>query len=529
MIEKIKITIIALLLTTNLFSQNLTNSSPDKIQSDNTISIHPDSTVYRLEKNINLELKKGDTLSAIKNLQSLAELNTHIINYNKAYDNYWQALVLAQKTNDSIRLAEIFNGIGLVYYYFGRNNEAKKYFDQSLNFRRKLIELKKISQDAITSNYLSYTQYYRNISNIELAKKYLDSAYYSHKKSTSIKNYYILFEEALLDISNNNYKTALSKVLEVRTYFKKVNPSYLIIIDTTLGDIYRELQNISLSIHYYKEAISLYNQYNAHKDSLLKIHQNLSKIYEEKQQFDLAYKHLLLAQKFYDLTYGNNNKDLLEVKDRHRQEIEKQQNLLKEKQIQELQDEERISYLQFVISVITTISLILFGLGYFKYIQNKHKSERALLEEKQKLSLRKKEEVLEMKNRELTSSALKLIEKEEFISQLSKNLSSKDFDKRQVKKMLKSFQSSPDSTWKDFEARFVSINSDFYKNLQRDFPNLTQTDLKICALVKLNFTSKDISKLLGISPESVHTSRYRLRKKLNLTRNDNLEEFINKY
>ena len=58
---------------------------------------------------------------------------------------------------------------------------------------------------------------------------------------------------------------------------------------------------------------------------------------------------------------------------------------------------------------------------------------------------------------------------------------------------------------------------------------LKQTDLKICALVKLNFPSKDMAKLLGISVESVHTSRHRLRKKLGLERNDNLEEFINKF
>ncbi len=80
--------------------------------------------------------------------------------------------------------------------------------------------------------------------------------------------------------------------------------------------------------------------------------------------------------------------------------------------------------------------------------------------------------------------------------------------------------------WEEFEARFVSINQSFYRRLQEKFPQLSQRDLKLCALIKLNFSSKEMAKLLGISVESAHTSRYRLRKKLNLTREVNLTEFI---
>ncbi|MEM6380985.1 MAG: helix-turn-helix transcriptional regulator, partial [Bacteroidota bacterium] len=66
----------------------------------------------------------------------------------------------------------------------------------------------------------------------------------------------------------------------------------------------------------------------------------------------------------------------------------------------------------------------------------------------------------------------------------------------------------------------------FYRHLKEKFPKLTQGDLKLCALIKLNFSSKDVAKLMGISVESVHTTRYRLRKKLGLQREDNLTEYI---
>jgi DNA-binding CsgD family transcriptional regulator len=59
------------------------------------------------------------------------------------------------------------------------------------------------------------------------------------------------------------------------------------------------------------------------------------------------------------------------------------------------------------------------------------------------------------------------------------------------------------------------------------YPKLSQGDQKICALIKLNFSSKEMSRLLGISVESVHTSRHRIRKKMDLPRSVNLEDYIN--
>ena len=80
--------------------------------------------------------------------------------------------------------------------------------------------------------------------------------------------------------------------------------------------------------------------------------------------------------------------------------------------------------------------------------------------------------------------------------------------------------------WTEFETRFVSINEKFYKKITKRYPNLTQNDQRLCALVKLNLSSKEIAKLLNMSNESVHTTRSRLRKKLNLSREVNLKQFI---
>ncbi|MEM6829932.1 MAG: tetratricopeptide repeat protein, partial [Bacteroidota bacterium] len=76
------------------------------------------------------------------------------------------------------------------------------------------------------------------------------------------------------------------------------------------------------------------------------------------------------------------------------------------------------------------------------------------------------------------------------------------------------------------ENRFTAVNKDFFERLKHQFPNLQPYDLKICALIKLNFSGKEMARLLGITPESANTSRYRLRKRLGLKKEENLVTFI---
>ena len=83
-----------------------------------------------------------------------------------------------------------------------------------------------------------------------------------------------------------------------------------------------------------------------------------------------------------------------------------------------------------------------------------------------------------------------------------------------------------DKEWDDFKLRFEEVHSGFFEQLKATFPELSNSDLRLCALLRLNMTMKEAAKILGISVDSVKTSRYRLRKKLNLETDDNLNDFI---
>ena len=85
---------------------------------------------------------------------------------------------------------------------------------------------------------------------------------------------------------------------------------------------------------------------------------------------------------------------------------------------------------------------------------------------------------------------------------------------------------SSDNDWKTFEALFDQAHENFFKRLKTSYPDLTPSDLKLCAYLRLNLSSKEIAPLLNISTRGIEIRRYRLRKRLSLSSDENLVEFI---
>jgi len=80
--------------------------------------------------------------------------------------------------------------------------------------------------------------------------------------------------------------------------------------------------------------------------------------------------------------------------------------------------------------------------------------------------------------------------------------------------------------WKFFQEAFNNADKDFLKKIKSKHPDLTPNDLRLCAYLRLNLSSKEIAPLLNISPRSVEVKRYRLRKKMNLDHDYSLTNYI---
>src|SRR5690606_24299297 len=83
--------------------------------------------------------------------------------------------------------------------------------------------------------------------------------------------------------------------------------------------------------------------------------------------------------------------------------------------------------------------------------------------------------------------------------------------------------------WEVFEQLYDQAHGDFFKRLKDDYPQLTPSDLRLCAYLRMNLASKEIAPLLSISVRGVEERRYRLRKRLDLSADVNLTEMIMTY
>jgi ligand-binding sensor domain-containing protein/DNA-binding CsgD family transcriptional regulator len=158
------------------------------------------------------------------------------------------------------------------------------------------------------------------------------------------------------------------------------------------------------------------------------------------------------------------------------------------------------------------------------------KSEKELI----RLRNEKLEGEIEHKNAELASATMNLVQKKEFIlklkaelQQLQKTAKVGD-DSPELKKLLKvlSEEEKLNEEWEHFSQHFNSVHGDFLTILKNKFPSLKPHELRLCAYLRMNLSSKEIAPLMSISIRGVEISRYRLRKKLPLSTEDNLVQYL---
>lgn len=493
---------------------------------------NPDSAIYLFELYHEQFLEAGDTLRAIEALIRLANANGHQANYKTSYDKLWKALFLADQIGNDATKINLYINLGRYYSFYKRREEALRYLYMSLDINKSLVTKGQLPRENLIKSYYALCSTYRELNEPVLGQQYLDSCLAIHTGQGGYLNVrYLRFEAAFLAKERGAYEQALRMYEEIQPWFARYVPAYQVLLFTYTGDTHLGLGSYLEAENFYKKALAVSDRYHSHIDFTPLIHERLSKLYEDRGNFQQAYESLRrmkdLDDRFFD-SRSENNRPLLEIQDAFREQQEQNQQLLREQRLTELEHRRRVWFLQRAILLVSLLFVLIIGYLYFNYVRSRHRAEKRLIRKERELEVQKANELLELKNKELATSTLKLIEKDEFLASIKDKLAERKegLSAEDVRKTVRSIKLSSAKNWEEFEARFIAVNKDFYERLNERFPKLTQGDQRLCALIKLNFSSKDMAKLMGISVESVHTTRYRLRKKLKLSRKVNLEEFI---
>lgn len=492
---------------------------------------------------------------------------------NNTYDSavYYgkKTILIHQKMHNEVGLANAYDNLATTYYNIENYSKAIELNNQSIAIYKKHKQWKDLA-----FAYGNLSNIYSSINDSTNTIKYLNKAY------KILKNREELAEPAASTLYNMAYHymkykqfdKAIEYALRAQKTYKKLDKiDALGDVNELLGEVYLDKAAFAKAYPYLKKAASYFHQaqipdYEAesylqltklfikqHQQDSAQFYLKKTKSLENSQslQFQIKLKKVEIGyyksiQKY--ATALQKSERLLVLKDSintinlqesiHKKLLQFQLEKMEDENIQ-LRQKQTIAVLhnkQMKIVLVAAIALAFFSLLSLYLFLKKRKKEKEINRLKiKKAALRKKEleTKLQANTRQLTGFALHMMQKNLILKDLLTNIKQiekewQNISKEQIKdykiKLLNAISSDQD--WKTFESYFEKVNPEFTKRLKEKHPILTQKDLKLCTLIYLNMDIKEAASTLNVEANSVRIARYRLRKKMGLSPDEDLYTYI---
>ena len=471
---------------------------------------------------IHLQKESKDTAGLANSYKILTGIYWETERYNKSVEVSFDALKLYEATRDTKGIVSSYNNIGLLYKRLDEQEKALEFFNKAIG--------------TALSDKLDYNlgNLYNNTGIVyKSLKKYIQALDYYRKALNEYKKDSLLGGIATAYLNLGNIFTYhLYKPDSAFYYFNKglqlsENTDYTIQADlySGLAFLYSKKGNSEKSIEYLKKALSVAQSYRD-ADILKDVHYELYKANKAAGNDKEALLHLEQYTRIQDtLSLQKAKVTIANLESKF--ENEKSKIIIHQMQ-EKQQADKKIKFLLLLGISLLLVSLLLVVFGF---VQSKKKSKlkRTLLEtEKGQL-----ENALQFKSRQLTSQTLMMMKKNRLLNEIDKSLSEvkeiPDEEKQKLYRIQKQLKQGirSEEDWKLFRYYFEEVNPQFFQKLLDSNSRITPSELKLAALVKLNFSIKETASLLNISPDSVKTIRSVLRKKLGLQKGHSIYDFLN--
>ncbi|PKP39074.1 MAG: hypothetical protein CVT98_03425, partial [Bacteroidetes bacterium HGW-Bacteroidetes-15] len=289
-----------------------------------------------------------------------------------------------------------------------------------------------------------------------------------------------------------------------------------------LGILYKNQKNYKRAIEKFYKGYVLASEVGS-TPILSSISEQLFEIYNLSNRPDSALKYHILVK---------NYSDILKTEETLR-ELTRMELLTQFQEKEKIQQVEQRRQIMWYFFIATTLLLIVIILGLL-YILSQNRLRRLsllnsniqLASENATLERETLAKELEIKNKELTTNVIYQIRKNELINSIAEKLmaNSHNFKKENqnlIREIIKDLENTQEEAiWKEFESRFHQVHNQFYEKLNSINPDLSPNERRLCAFLRLNMSTKEISSITGQSLRSIEVARTRLRKKLNLTNSE---------
>lgn len=465
--------------------------------------------------------------------------------WSGAMDFYLKGLSLAEEHGFDSYKAMLYNNIGAVYYKRNEFNKAEDYFLRALK-----INKKNSNDKELVNNYNNLAGVSVALGKLDLALDYVLKAIVLLDSEKDAQSYYFLqCNIGNLYYIKGDYSLALSYLTNAMNNQRNLNfSSELVQTYSVLVDVYAAMGLQDSVKSYLNKSLRLVeNTGNVHVKSFL-----LSKMavfYKNKGEFEKAYQALEESTLLNDSIIHADSRKKMSTMDQVYESNKKARDnemLLQEVTLRKIASDRLWIIMACIVALLIVTIVFLINVSKNKerknQLQKKFVDQQTALFEEEKMAQKQKElelsRTLDQRNRELTSYTLHLLKNNEFISdlndelkQLLLELNPKDKLHREHLRQLINKLHCQGSTndWKEFRYYFEQVHPSFYDNLEKNYPDLTSKDKRLCAFVCLGFSSKEISAITFKEVRSIESARNRLRKKLNIPTTEDLKDFLHAF
>ncbi|WP_222983737.1 transcriptional regulator [Flagellimonas meishanensis] len=471
--------------------------------------------------NENIELyKKRDSIPNVKEndfryigstYNQLAEINVKQGQYNIALKNQLHALKLYKETGEELFIADAHTALGRIENHLGNYSKSNGYLENALATYTKFDDL--LWECEVRLNLgENFIHQEHPLKALEHFKRVTEIASENDFKLLEARAYNSL-GKTYTEITQ--YETALRHLKKALSLFKSNHPSEISDTYNNLGVLHTKMGKSKEGVSFLDKAISILDSINA-KGQLAKAYLNRSYAKELLDDPSAALSDFKEYNTLNDSIFNRVKSQQIEEL-RIIYDTEK-----KEQEIAILEQKAEINNLQkLMLGLGLGLSLLVFGIGFYalrqKMKRNKLEKERVDAE-------------LAFKKKELTTHALHLAKKNETLESLrqkAEELKSNE-NGQNITQLINTinFDLQDDNNWENFARYFEEVHKDFNVTVAKKYPEITPNELRLMALIKMNLSSKEIANILNISIPGIKKARQRLRKKMNLSTSDSLENAV---
>lgn len=429
----------------------------------------------------------------------LAQGYDRLGNYSKSYSNFTKAIELAEKTNNVELIVNQYNE--LMHYYVSQNRymEEKKCAFRAI----RLLEDKPELENRLYDFYGALGQIYSSLNQPDSALYYVNLTHKHALKTGNIET--LCFSYGALGniyYDQKEYAKALDFLLKSMEYEDRFFGL------TDRGTTYNNIGAVYLDMKNYPQAIIYFNKSRQQAylegdiTALYSSYDNLSEVYHRSGNLEQVIAMKDSAFVYYDsLNSIEARKELLHLEVRYETKLKEQENKLLKLEVKKQQEAQRDMILLGVV-----VFLLLLGVVYILLINNRLKKSK-VSEAHAKIQNQKLEE--EILHRRLNVLTEEINRKNQLIQSLEDGANSVTEENLLNKVTL-------ENDWLAFMTEFDKIHSGYLSELKQQFPELTTNNLRLAALVKLEFSNKEIANILCITENGVKKAKQRLKERIKM-------------